>query len=49
MGFTALQYIAGSVLLIALTWVYGHPGRTDWGSGVAVVSMGQPAAEPIGT
>jgi drug/metabolite transporter (DMT)-like permease len=52
LGFTTLQFIAGSVVLIALTCVYGHPGSTDWGSAalwksVAWVALGSSAAAQV--
>jgi drug/metabolite transporter (DMT)-like permease len=52
LGFTALQYIFGSVVLIALVGIYGHPSGTDWGSGalwgaVAWVALGSSAAASV--
>ncbi len=52
LGFTTLQYVAGSVVLIGLSWVYGHPASTDWGSAslwtsVAWVALGSSAAASI--
>jgi drug/metabolite transporter (DMT)-like permease len=52
LGFTAVQYIAGSLALIALMAIYGHPARTDWGSSallgsVAWVALGSSAAASI--
>ncbi len=49
LGFTALQYIIGSLVLLALVAISGHPGSTDWGSGalwgaVAWVALGSSAA-----
>lgn len=32
MGFTAVQYVVGSLIFIPLTFVYGDLGSTDWGS-----------------
>jgi drug/metabolite transporter (DMT)-like permease len=52
LGFTALQYIAGTLVLIALSWVYGNPASTDWGSAslwesVAWVALGSSAAASV--
>jgi drug/metabolite transporter (DMT)-like permease len=52
LGVTALQYIVGTLALIALTLIYGHPGRTGWGSGplwesVAWVALGSSATASI--
>lgn len=52
LGFTALQYIFGSLVLILLMLIYGDPGSTDWGSGalwaaVAWVALGSSATASI--
>jgi drug/metabolite transporter (DMT)-like permease len=52
LGFTTLQYIVGSLLLLALMWIYGHPGQTDWGSSalwgaVTWVALGSSATASI--
>jgi drug/metabolite transporter (DMT)-like permease len=52
LGFTALQFIAGSLMLIPLAWVFGHPGSADWGSAalwesVAWVALGSSAAASV--
>lgn len=52
LGFTAFQYIVGSVALIALMAIYGHPGTTDWSSGalwgaVAWVALGSSATASV--
>lgn len=52
LGFTAVQYVVGVLVLVLLVPIYGHLGRTDWGSGslwgpVAWVSLGSSAAGSI--
>jgi drug/metabolite transporter (DMT)-like permease len=52
LSFTALQYVVGSVVLIALSWVSGQSGDTDWGSSalwesVAWVALGSSAAASV--
>ena len=52
LGFTTLQYIFGSLLLIALMPIYGNPGGTDWGAGalwaaIAWVALGSSAAASV--
>jgi drug/metabolite transporter (DMT)-like permease len=48
MGFTTVQYLAGSALLVPMAFAWGEPGGTDWGSGdlwaaVAWVALGSSA------
>jgi len=38
-GFTAVQYIVGSVALVPIAALLGHVGRTDWGSGALLGSI----------
>jgi drug/metabolite transporter (DMT)-like permease len=52
LGFTALQYIFGSLALLALMLLYGHPTGTDWSSAplweaVAWVALGSSAAASV--
>jgi drug/metabolite transporter (DMT)-like permease len=52
LGFTALQYIFGSLVLVVLMLIYGDPGSTDWGSGalwaaVAWVALGSSATASV--
>lgn len=52
LGFTAVQYVVGALVLLALVPIYGHVGRTDWGSSalwgtVAWVSLGSSATGSI--
>lgn len=52
LGFTALQYIFGSLALVVLTVIYGHPAITDWSSAalwgaVAWVALGSSAAASV--
>lgn len=52
LGFTTLQYIVGTLALITLMAIYGHPGNTDWGSAalwqsVAWVALGSSATASI--
>lgn len=51
-GFTAVQYLVGALALVPLVAIYGHPGRTDWGSGallgaVAWVALGSSAVASV--
>ncbi|MBV9796973.1 MAG: DMT family transporter, partial [Solirubrobacterales bacterium] len=52
LGFTTLQYIVGSLLLIALAAIFGDVGGTDWSSpallgSVAWVALGSSAAASV--
>ncbi len=52
LGFTALQYFVGSVVLAVLMVIYGHPASADWTSSalwesVAWVALGSSAAASI--
>ncbi|MGN6169173.1 MAG: DMT family transporter [Solirubrobacteraceae bacterium] len=52
LGFTTLQYIFGSLVLVVLMLIYGDPGSTDWGSGalwaaVAWVALGSSATASV--
>jgi drug/metabolite transporter (DMT)-like permease len=52
LGFTAFQYIVGSLALAVLMAIYGHPQTADWGSAalweaVAWVALGSSAAASI--
>jgi drug/metabolite transporter (DMT)-like permease len=52
LGFTTVQYIVGSLLLIALAAIFGDVGGTDWSSpallgSVAWVALGSSAAASV--
>lgn len=52
LGFTAMQYIVGALVLTPLMFIYGHPSTTDWSSGalwasVAWVALGSSATASI--
>lgn len=52
LGFTAFQYVVGSLVLAVLMVIYGHPQTADWGStalwgAVAWVALGSSATASI--
>jgi drug/metabolite transporter (DMT)-like permease len=52
LGFTAVQYIVGSLVLMPLAAIWGHVDRTDWGSpallgSLAWVALGSSAAASV--
>jgi drug/metabolite transporter (DMT)-like permease len=52
LGLTSFQYIVGSLTLVVLMFIYGHPQTADWGSSalweaVAWVALGSSATASI--